>query len=108
MLMPSGCRMGICMGCVLQREAPIAAGAHVPAPAEWAPAAAPPLGRNAARDLRERLIGGVLFACAAVSTLVTIGIVLVLIGETIGFFREVSPIDFFTGTRWERLLKQIH
>jgi phosphate transport system permease protein len=65
------------------------------------PPTPPRLGRNAARDLRERAIGGVLFACAAFSTLVTVGIVLVLIGETLGFFREVSIVEFFTGTRWE-------
>ena len=60
-----------------------------------------PLGRNAARDLREQIIGGVLFACAAASTLVTVGIVLVLVGETFAFFREVSLLEFFTGRVWQ-------
>jgi phosphate transport system permease protein len=66
-----------------------------------APPPAPPLGRNAGRDLRERLIGTALFVCAALSTLVTVGIVLVLIRETVGFFREVSIVEFFTSTRWQ-------
>jgi phosphate transport system permease protein len=62
---------------------------------------APPLGRSASRDRRERAIAAALFACAAFSTLVTVGIVLVLVGETFAFFREVSPLAFFTGTRWQ-------
>ena len=48
----------------------------------------------------ERLVVGVLLLCAALSVLVTIGIIAVLAGETISFFRSVSPLDFFTGTRW--------
>jgi phosphate transport system permease protein len=67
-----------------------------------------PLGRNRARDLRERAIGSVLFLCAAVSTLVTLGIVGVLASETVGFFREVSVAEFFTGTRWEPTFLEKH
>lgn len=52
------------------------------------------------RNHQERAIGTVLFACAGVSALVTIGIVVVLLGETLAFFGEVSPIEFFTGTQW--------
>ena len=55
------------------------AGATVPA---GAPAALP-LGRNRTRDLRERVVTTVLFACAALSTLVTVGIVVVLAAETV-------------------------
>ena len=58
------------------------------------------LGRSKVRDLKERAVGTVLFACAALSALVTAGIVLVLLGETLSFFAEVSPLEFFTGTRW--------
>jgi phosphate transport system permease protein len=67
-----------------------------------------PLGRNRARDLRERAVGSVLFACAALSTLVTLGIVAVLAGETVGFFRDVSPLEFFGGTRWEPTFAEPH
>lgn len=48
----------------------------------------------------EVLIGGGLFACAALSTLVTVGIVVVLISETLVFFREVPVLEFLTGTEW--------
>ncbi len=49
-----------------------------------------------------------LFACAAASTLVTVGVVLVLIGETFAFFREVSIVEFLTGTRWEPMFQDQH
>ena len=53
-----------------------------------------------ARHRRERWIGALLVLCSAVSILTTIGIVLVLIVESLAFFREVSPITFLTGTQW--------
>jgi phosphate transport system permease protein len=52
------------------------------------------------REVRERIIKVVLAACAYLSVFTTIGIVLVLIFETVGFFREVSIIQFLTDTRW--------
>lgn len=48
----------------------------------------------------ERAILAALAACALVSVATTGGIVLVLASEAFGFFREVSPSEFFTGTRW--------
>ena len=43
---------------------------------------------------------GVLFAAAALSVLVTAGIVYVLLSESVRFFAEVSIIDFLTDTQW--------
>lgn len=57
------------------------------------------------RNVKEQVIGAFLFLCAAVSTLVTIGIVAVLFTETVGFFRRVSPVEFFTGTEWTPLFQ---
>ncbi|MBT8461226.1 MAG: phosphate ABC transporter permease subunit PstC [Gemmatimonadetes bacterium] len=57
------------------------------------------------RNVKEQVIGAFLFLCAAVSTLVTVGIVGVLLTETISFFRVVSPVDFFTGTQWTPLFQ---
>ena len=57
------------------------------------------------RNVKEQAIGAFLFLCAAVSTLVTVGIVGVLLTETISFFRVVSPVDFFTGTQWTPLFQ---
>jgi phosphate transport system permease protein len=51
------------------------------------------------RRLREAPILAFLFACAALSIVTTVGIVLVLFEEAFLFFREVGLADFI-GTRW--------
>jgi phosphate transport system permease protein len=48
----------------------------------------------------ERLIAGLLRLCAGVTVFTTFAIVLTLLGETIGFFGEVSPGEFFGSTKW--------
>ena len=48
----------------------------------------------------ERAIVGLLFVCAVLSVLVTVGIVAVLAGEAVRFFAKVPILDFLTGTRW--------
>ena len=50
---------------------------------------------------RERLYQYLLFACAAASILVTLGIVAVLTVGAAEFFAVYDPIDFFTGTTWQ-------
>jgi phosphate transport system permease protein len=55
------------------------------------------------RRYGEQVIKGLLFAAAMLSVLTTLGIVLSLTGETIGFFDEVSPAEFFFGTVWAPL-----
>lgn len=60
------------------------------------------------RRLKERAIGGVLFAGATLSVLTTVGIVVVLVVEAAGFFVEVSPWEFFTGTKWTPLFQPQH
>lgn len=52
------------------------------------------------RRVGEGVIHGILFFCAGVSILTTVAIIFVLFEETFGFFREVSIIDFATGTKW--------
>jgi phosphate transport system permease protein len=52
------------------------------------------------RPATERIIEFLLFLAAALGVVTTLGIVLVLVFETIEFFREVNPIEFFTGTFW--------
>jgi len=70
-----------------------------PGPARVGP---PParLRHDRGRDLKEAAIGWLLFACAGLSTLVTVGIVLALLRETLTFFTQVSPFEYFTGTEW--------
>jgi phosphate transport system permease protein len=48
----------------------------------------------------ERVIVGGLFACAALSIAVTVGIVAVLVVDAVEFFRESSLVEFLTGTVW--------
>jgi phosphate transport system permease protein len=57
------------------------------------------------RPLRERAIEAFLFLAAALGVLTTLGIIAVLAFETFEFFLNVSPIEFFTGTRWSALIK---
>lgn len=51
----------------------------------------------------ERIVLAVLWLCAAVSVLTTVGIVVILFTEASGFFREenVSLGGFLTGTTWQ-------
>jgi phosphate transport system permease protein len=55
------------------------------------------------RSWLERIIEQILFACAALSILVTAGIVAVLIFETTAFLREVPITQFLFGTEWTPL-----
>lgn len=43
----------------------------------------------------------ILFFCASVSILTTLGIIVVLGTESSAFFREVSLVEFLTGTDWQ-------
>jgi phosphate transport system permease protein len=68
-----------------------------------------PLGRSRrVGRLKEEAIRLLLLACGAVSILTTVGIVAVLIVETIAFFREVSILDFLTDTQWTPLFAEKH
>ena len=48
----------------------------------------------------ERAIQGWLFLCAALAVVITVGIVVALVGPTIQFFQEVSPLRFFSTEPW--------
>ena len=49
------------------------------------------------------MIERALLLCAIVSVLTTLGIIVVLAVETFGFLREVSIVEFLTGTEWTPL-----
>ena len=55
--------------------------------------------------LQGRIAHAVFFASALVSVVTTVGIVLTLLIQSVGFFTEVSPFEFLTGTRWSPILK---
>ncbi len=67
------------------------------------PAAAPALRATPGRALKESLIRIVFFLCGLASIATTLGIIAVLIFETVEFFRVVSIKEFFTETRWTPL-----
>ena len=60
------------------------------------------------RPFYEGVIHFTLFICASISVLVTVGIVVILLYESVQFFFDVSIIEFLTGTRWTPLLKPQH
>lgn len=66
------------------------------------------LARRRSRNLREKFIELLLFAAAMVSVVTTLGIVTILVSESLVFFRHVSLVDFFTDTQWTPLFDDAH
>ncbi len=68
--------------------------------------------RNSAFLRRGRILAGimqvVLFACAALSVLITAAIIWVLVSESLPFFREVPFWDFLTDTEWTPVFTEAH
>lgn len=62
------------------------------------------------RDIKRKIIEGavktVLFLCAFSSVLITVGIVVILLFESIGFFKQVPIIEFIFGTVWTPLFAE--
>ena len=57
-------------------------------------------GRIGLRTFGERTIKGICFSFALVSVITTLGIIYVLISQSLPFFTEVSPTKFLSGTVW--------
>ena len=66
------------------------------------------LARRRSRALKERAIEFVLFLAALVSVLTTVGILYVLISESVTFFQRVPLWDFLTDTQWTPLFDDAH
>jgi phosphate transport system permease protein len=60
------------------------------------------------RIVRERAIESLLFLAALVSVFTTLGIVYVLVKESVVFFGQVSIWDFLTDTQWTPLFDDAH
>lgn len=56
----------------------------------------------------ERIIEGILAACAGLTVLITLGIIWTLLSETVLFFQTVSLFDFLTDTEWTPLFADKH
>ena len=66
------------------------------------------LSRKRTRHLRERFIEFLLLLAGAFSIAVTVGIVYVLLSESVQFFQHVSIWDFLTDTQWTPLFDDAH
>jgi phosphate transport system permease protein len=66
------------------------------------------LSRRQVRHAKERAIESILFLAALVSVATTVGIVVILVKESIVFFQQVSLWDFLTDTQWTPLFADAH
>ena len=55
--------------------------------------------------LQGQIVHGIFFACALLSIITTVGIVVSLFVQSLGFFREVAVWEFLFGTRWSPILR---
>lgn len=60
------------------------------------------------KSIKERIIESILFLCALVTVLTTVGIIWVLLSESYSFFKVVSLKDFFTDSQWTPLFAKKH
>ena len=66
------------------------------------------LAHRASRHLKEKVIELVLFLAALVSVFTTLGIVYILVSESVVFFSHVPILDFLTDTQWTPLFDDAH
>src|SRR5687767_4138999 len=66
------------------------------------------LARRQLRNVKERVIELALFLAASVSVLTTVGIVVILLGESFTFFTHISLWKFLTDTQWTPLFADAH
>lgn len=66
------------------------------------------LAQRRRRIWTEKAIEAILFLAASVSVVTTVGIVYVLVSESVVFFSKVSIIDFLTDTQWTPLFDDAH
>jgi len=66
------------------------------------------LASRRARIIRERAIEALLFLAALVSVFTTVGIVYILVKESVVFFQHVSIVQFLTDTQWTPLFDDAH
>lgn len=59
-------------------------------------------------NFKEKIIELVLKLCASITIFTTIGIIVVLLFESISFFKSVSVVDFLTDTQWTPLFSDQH
>ncbi|POY35806.1 phosphate ABC transporter permease subunit PstC [Solitalea longa] len=55
------------------------------------------------QKVKEKIIETILLLCSSITVFTTLGIIVILAIETFQFFKDVSIIEFFTGTEWTPL-----
>lgn len=68
----------------------------------------PRLAKNVRRNVKERVIELILMLAALSAVFTTFAIVAILLYESLGFFKVVSLIEFFTATEWTPLFEDAH
>ncbi|MBC8047237.1 MAG: phosphate ABC transporter permease subunit PstC [Fimbriimonadaceae bacterium] len=58
--------------------------------------------------IKEKIIESLLALCGGITVLTTLGILIVLLIESVLFFREVSVVEFVTDTQWTPLFADKH
>src|SRR5687767_6695499 len=66
------------------------------------------LARRCSRVVRERIIESILFLAALVSVFTTVGIVYILVKESVVFFQHVPLGDFLSDRQWTPLFDDAH
>lgn len=61
--------------------------------------------KNQRANVMDTVMPKLLFVCAAVSVLTTVGIVYVLFSESFRFFQIIPLADFISGTKWSPLIE---
>ncbi len=62
-------------------------------------------GNSEVNDRTSSIVKYVFFSCALVTVLTTLAIILVLVQGSFVFFREVSIVEYFTGTDWSPVIR---
>ena len=60
------------------------------------------------KSIKEKIIESILFTCALITVLTTLGIIWVLLSQSYSFFSEVSISEFLTDKEWTPLFSQKH
>ncbi len=68
----------------------------------------PRLAKNVRRNIKERIIEFILMLAALSAVATTFAIVAILLYESLGFFKTVSLVDFFTDKEWAPLFEDAH
>ncbi|MFY9233663.1 MAG: phosphate ABC transporter permease subunit PstC [Fimbriimonadaceae bacterium] len=79
-----------------------------PSSAVGSPPSNPAKSARSASRIKEWLIQALCLLCAMVSIVTTAGIIAVLAREAYEFFTKVSPVEFYTGTKWAPTFSDKH